>query len=179
MIKKCLVIFFTLISINIHADNIHDDYYEDGKKYTLVKIEADDYLNGYTKLLQNLSECKPYTFNYYNPLINQKGKYEIFGKDSNKNCILYLNYNNLREFKCNLNKGNINQILLGRIKLIKSKSGFGELSKNENEVYFNKNVCERAILNKNKVKEVSLEELKQTIDDPEMIQFLQLFGDKK
>lgn len=177
-------IIFTLIlsltlTFNIKAEVIHGEYYDNGKSYTLVKEEADAFLNGYTQFLRKLNECIPHTFNYYNPLINQKGKYEIFGQDSNGQCVIYINYNQLREFKCNLDKGSKNKILEGRIKLIKSKSGFGELSEKEKSVYFNNNVCEKNIINKNKIKEVSIEELKETIDDPELIQFLQLFEDKK
>lgn len=178
--KIVLTLISTLIlTFNVKANTIHDQYYDNGKTYTLVKKEADEFLNGYTKFLRQLNECIPHTFNYYNPLINQKGKYEIFGQDSNGNCVLYINYNQLREFKCNLDKGSKNQILKGRIELIKSKSGFGEFSEEEKEVYFNNNICQRNIIDKNKTKEVSLEELKETIDDPELIQFLQLFEDKK
>lgn len=179
MIRIIILTILICINFNIYANNIHAEYYDGNKKYTLIKKEADAYLQGYVKFLKQISECKAHTFNYYNPLINQSGKYEIFGKDSNNQCIIYLNYNQLREFKCNLGKGDTNQILSGRIKLIKSKSGFGELSEEEKSVYFDKNICERSIIDKNKTKEVSLEELKKTIDDPEMLQFLQLFGEKK
>ena len=179
MTRIFIFMIFIVTSVDLKANDVHAEYYENGKKYVLVKQEADNYINGYVDFAMNLNDCKPHIFNYYNPLINQSGKYEIFGQDANSNCILYINYNQLREFKCNLKKGDINQILTGRIKLIKSKSGFGEFSEEEKSVYFDKNICERAIINKNKIKEVSLEELKKTIDDPEMLQFLQLFGDKK
>lgn len=173
------LIFSFVLIFNIKAEVIHDEYYDNGKKYTLVKKEADAFLNGYTQFLIKLNECIPHTFNYYNPLINQKGKYEIFGKNSNGECIIYINYNKLREFKCNIDKVNKNKILEGRIKLIKSKSGFGELSEEEKSVYFDNSICKKSIINENKIKEVSIEELKETINDPELIQFLQLFEDKK
>jgi len=70
--KVIYTLILTLIlAFNIKASTIHDEYYDNGKTYTLVKKEADAFLNGYTNFLRQLNECIPHTFNYYNPLINQ------------------------------------------------------------------------------------------------------------
>lgn len=176
MIKIIFIFIAMTFSLNTFAQT-HDEYYEKGKKYVLLKKEADSFLSGYAMFSKKLQKCIPHTFNYYNPLINREGMYEIFGKKSNGKCILYINYNNVREFKCDLSNDNIQSILNGRISLIRNKSGFGELSEEEKSVYFNKNVCKRNIL-KTKNKEVSLEELKKNVDNPELLKFLETFKSK-
>jgi len=177
MIKITSIIFGIIMALNstsIFAGVEHDDYYAEGKKYRLVKKEADDFLSGYLNFSKNLLACKQSVFEYYNPLLNKSGKYEILGVKRDGNCLIYINYNNMREFKCNLTVNDISSIVTGRIDLIRAKSGFGELSNGESSIYFNENICERNHF-KSKNKEISIEELKNNIDNPDLIEFLETY----
>lgn len=174
---KVILLLILSCSFNLHANVNHDDYYDDGKKYKLVKSEADAFLSGYLAFSKNLLTCKKSVFEYYNPLINKNGKYEIFGEKRDGTCLLYINYNNMREFKCTLQADDISSIVTGRVDLIRAKSGFGELSEGEKDIYFNESVCDRNYF-KSKNKEISIDELKKNIDNPDLIDFLETYQNK-
>ena len=176
--KKILSILFMLLLSNNLYSQTHDVYFADGKKYKLVKKEADAFLSGHLLFSKKLLSCQKHVFNYYNPLIHKNGKYEIFGEKRDGTCILYINYNNMREFKCDLKADSISDIVNGRINSIRQKAGFGQLSKLEQEVYFNEKICKRNHFKK-KNEEVSIEELKKNIDNPDLIDFLESFQSKK
>jgi hypothetical protein len=177
MLKKIIVLLLTIIPLIAQANNDHDEYYEKEKKYVLLKKEADSFLSGYLMFIKKLQNCETHVFNYYNPLIHKEGKYEIFGRKKNNICVVYMNYNEIREFKCDLTDKDINNISYGRIRLIRNKSGFGELSSEEKEVYFNKTTCNRNNF-KRKNNEVDIEELKKNIDNPALLNFLETFKRK-
>jgi hypothetical protein len=178
MKKSILFTLLILLPLNLSANIAHDNYYVDGKKYKLVKKEADKFLSGYLSFSKSLLNCKKHVFEYYNPLIHKNGKYEIFGAKRDGTCLIYLNYNNMREFKCDLQAEDISKIVTGRIDLIREKSGFGAFSDGEQEVYFNKQICKRNHFKK-KNKEISIDELKKNIDNPELIEFLETYQGKK
>ena len=178
MKNKLILLLILSLPLNIFANVQHDQYYADGKKYKLVKKEADAFLSGYLLFSKKLLSCKKHVFKYYNPLMHREGRYEIFGEKRDGTCILYLNYNNMREFKCDLNEDSISDIVTGRIELIRAKSGFGQLSKLEQDVYFNEEICKRNHFKK-KNEEISIEDLKKNIDNPDLIDFLEKYKGRK
>lgn len=176
--KSIIIIIFILFSSNLMANTQHDIYEADGSKYTLVKKDADTYLSGYLLFSKKLFNCKKHVFKYFNPLIRKDGLYEIMGKNREGQCILYVNYNELKEFKCNLNEDNVLSIVEGRMELISKKGGFGQLSDSEKDVYYNKSVCKENRV-ESKVEEIDLKELKKSINNPELIDFLETFNSNK
>ncbi len=171
--KHIHLLLLGILSFNIFANTNFEDYYADGQKFRLPKEEGDNFLIGYAQYLKKLNSCEKYDFKYYNPLIRKNGSYSIEGYDKNNNCMLTINYNNLREIKCLLQENDIKKIIEERIVLIKNKDGFGQLSKIEVEIYYESNKC----LTKNIEKKVNQEQIdnfnKQLKEEnPEIYEFI-------
>lgn len=178
--KNIVMLFLFILNVNVYAKNIeHDTYYEKGREYVLVKNEADTFLRDYTLYIKKLQTCEKHRFDYYNPLIHSKGFFEIFGLKKNNKCLIYINYNNIREIKCDLSQNDRQKLIEARGKLIRQKSGFGELSEIEKKVYYDKSKCKQKITTKLTQEEVDMSKLKDNIQNPELLEFLKLLKSKK
>lgn len=170
--KTIYFLLISLLSINAFASEVYENYFADGLSYKLIKKEGDDFLIGYANFLKKLNKCEEHYFKYYNPLIRKEGYYEIKGYDNNE-CLLKINYNNLREIKCSLNIENIQKIIEGRIDLIRKKDGFGQLSQKEIEVYYQDKKCNiENIEKKIDQKEIDLFNKKLKEENPEIYEFI-------
>ncbi len=166
------LILISCLSFSVSANSNVSDFFADGQKYVLPKEEGNNFLIGYANYLKKLNLCEEYEFNYYNPLIRKKGYYRIKGYKNSK-CSLEINYNNLRELNCNLEEEDIKKIISGRVELIKNKDGFGQLSNQEIEIYFNTKKCDvkniQKIINEKEIENFN-KQLKE--ENPEIYEFL-------
>lgn len=170
--KKISLLLVSILSLNINASTSFEEFYANGNKHILPKEEGNNFLLGYANYLKKLNSCEEHEFNYYNPLIRKKGYYIIEGYIGNK-CSVKINYNDLRNIICLLEQKDIEKIINGRVELIKNKDGFGELSKNELEIYFESKQCKINNIEK-KVNQKEIEDFNKKLkeENPEIFDFL-------
>jgi hypothetical protein len=142
-----------------------------GTEIEINKKLSIDYIKGYRVYLDNLKECYKHKFKYINPVHGGKGFLEIFGKNKKNKCIISINYNSIKQYKCYLPKKIISVIYSKRLESLKSFENIETFTDIEKKIFHHKNYCVSKSIQK-KQKELSQEELSKMTEKQPNLMFL-------